>query len=243
MEKRLYINPPSLLRWQPKGERSAIIFLDLEAHYPDDNTIDLDLNIVFRPIAVKHGVLEKKYFYIGSTGARVGFEATDGQVKNYTRGTPFSVEYESTKTRSRGTAFKISPALETGGVKAEVFETTVEKNNQSTSSAKFSGFELALTTTDLRHGVEWTYIPPPGRVIGDYLEGNLDLHVEAFWKDIAKSGTIEWSPSDVRFFDSERRIIGSKPHKAFLMLYILATGREGRRVNSEATKINFKEMK
>jgi hypothetical protein len=221
MEKSLYINPPSLLRWQPKGARNDIIFLDLEAHYPNDNTIDWDLSVVFRPILVKHGLLEKKYFYIGSTGARVGFEATDGQVKNFTRGTAFNVEHELSKTSSRGIKFKLSPALESGGVKGEMFEVTADRNNQDTS----------------------TYVPPPGRVTSDFIEGNLDLHVEASWKGNARSGTIEWRPSDVRLFDSERRIIGSKPYKAFLMLYILATGKEGWGVNSEPTKISFKEIK
>jgi hypothetical protein len=243
MEKSLYINPPSLLRWQPKGARNDIIFLDLEAHYPNDNTIDWDLSVVFRPILVKHGLLEKKYFYIGSTGARVGFEATDGQVKNFTRGTPFNVEHELSKTSSRGIKFKLSPALESGGVKGEMFEVTADRNNQDTSTKKFAGSELELTTTDLKHGVEWAYVPPPGRVTSDFIEGNLDLHVEASWKGNARSGTIEWRPSDVRLFDSERRIIGSKPYKAFLMLYILATGKEGWGVNSEPTKISFKEIK
>src|SRR6202051_1184819 len=125
MEKLLYITPPSLLRWQPKDKRSEVVFLDLEPDFLDDDTIRLDLDIVFRPIPIKHGVIEKADFYIGSTGVRVAFEATGGKVKSYTRGTPFKVDYEKTVKRSRETAVKLSPGLEIGAeAKVEVGEVT-----------------------------------------------------------------------------------------------------------------------
>lgn len=73
MEKRLYITPPSLLRWRPKGERNDVLFLDLEPDFLDEKTIRLDLDIVFWPIPVKRGWVQKKDFYIGSTGALVEF--------------------------------------------------------------------------------------------------------------------------------------------------------------------------
>lgn len=244
MEKKLYITPPSLLRWQPKSQRKEVMFLDLEPDFLGEQTIRLDLNIVFRPIPLKQGWLEKADFYIGSTGARVGFEATGGEVKNYTRGTPLQVDYEKTYKRSRETAVKLSPGVKIGAeAKAELGEVTFGKDNESTFTAKFSGSELTLTDTYLGDGVEWEFVPPAGQVIHDYLAGNLNLYVEAFWNGDAKEGKIELRPSDVRFFNSERRLISSKMYKTWLMLYTLFRKKEGRGVNSEPTIINFKEIR
>jgi cold-inducible RNA-binding protein len=244
MEKNLYITPPSLLRWQPKGERKDVMFLDLEPDFLGENTIRLDLNIVFRPIALKQGWVDKADFYIGSTGARVGFEATGGQVKNYTRGTPLQVDHEKTYRRSRESAVNILPGITIGtNVKADLGTVSFRKETESTFTAKFSGSELALTDTFLGDGVEWEFVPPAGQVIHDYLAGNLHLYVEAFWNGDAKEGRIELRPSDVRFFNSERQIIGSKMHKTWLMLYTLFRRKEGRGINSEPTIISFKEIR
>lgn len=129
MEKRLYITPPSLLRWRPKGERNDVLFLDLEPDFLDEKTIRLDLDIVFWPIPVKRGWVQKKDFYIGSTGALVEFEATGGKVRNHTRGQPLKVDYETSYTRSRQAEVKISPGLEIGGdAKVELGEVTFGKD-------------------------------------------------------------------------------------------------------------------
>ncbi len=78
MEKRLYITPPSLLRWRPRGERSDVLFLDLEPDFLDEKTIRIDLNIVFWPISITRGWVQTKDYYVGSTGARVVFETVGG---------------------------------------------------------------------------------------------------------------------------------------------------------------------
>jgi hypothetical protein len=244
MEKRIYITPPSLLRWQPRDRRNDVVFLDLEPDFLNDNTIRLDLDIVFRPIPVKHGVFEKADFYIGSTAVSVTFEATGGKVKNYTHGTPFNVDYEKTIKRSRKTVVKLSPELEIGSeASVSVGEVTFDKDNDSTFTAKFSGSELVLTDTNLGYGVEWDFVPPTGQVIRDYLVGNLHLYVEALWNENAKAGKIILRPSNIRFFDSDRRVIGSKLYKAWLMLFILFKRKEGSAVNSDPTVINFKEVR
>jgi hypothetical protein len=99
-----------------------------------------------------------------------------------------------------------------------------------------------LSDTFLGYGVEWEFVPSAGQVIRDYLTGNLHLYVEAFWNGGAKAGTIELRPSDVRFFDSNRQIIGSKLYKAWLMLFLLTKGKKGKGVRSEPTIISFKEV-
>src|SRR5690242_5016053 len=114
MEKKLFIDPPSLLRWLPTENREEVFFLDIEADFPDENTIRLDLNIIFRPIPIRRGTLQTKDYYVGSTGARVVFEAFLGKVKSYTRGTLLKVDHENTSTYSRNASVKLSPKIENG---------------------------------------------------------------------------------------------------------------------------------
>jgi len=238
MEKRLYITPPSLLRWRPKGERNDVLFLDLEPDFLDERTMRLDLDIVFWPIPIKRGWVQKKDFYIGSTGARVEFEATDGKVKNHTRGQILKVDYETSYTRSRHAEVKISPGVTAGDIKVEPGEITFGKDKERTFAAKFSSFERTLADVELgEDAIHWEIALPNGPVIRDYLIGNLHLYVEAFWHGNAKEGTIELRPSDVLFFDSDRRIIDSKM-KALLMRFVL--GRKA--VNSKPLVVHFKEV-
>src|ERR687883_991845 len=101
MEKKLFIDPPKLLRWMPIEERNDAIFLDLEADFLDDHTIHFDLNVVFRPIPIRRGKLQTRDYYVGSTGARVIFEAFLGKVGGYTRAAPLKVGHKNTYTHSR----------------------------------------------------------------------------------------------------------------------------------------------
>lgn len=80
--------------------------MDLEPDFLDEKTMRIDLNVVFRPIAVRRGWLQKKDYYVGSTGARVVFDTEDGQVKNHTRGMAFKIDYENTYTHLRQAAVK-----------------------------------------------------------------------------------------------------------------------------------------
>src|ERR1044071_2384445 len=93
MGKTLLINPPKLLRWLPSEERNDAFFLDLEADFLDERTIRFDLNVVFRPIPIRRGKLQKRDYYVGSTGASVTFEAFLGKVGGYTPGKTLKVDY------------------------------------------------------------------------------------------------------------------------------------------------------
>jgi hypothetical protein len=83
-EKTLYITPPTLLKWLPRDKRNEVVFLDLEPDFLDEKTIRIDLNVVFRPIPIRRGTIRTRDYYVGSTGARVVFEAFLGNVKRYT---------------------------------------------------------------------------------------------------------------------------------------------------------------
>jgi hypothetical protein len=79
---------------------------------------------------------------------------------------------------------------------------------------------------------------PEGQLIRDYLIGNLYLYVESSWDDATKEGRIEVRPSDLQFFDSDRRVIGGGM-TALAMRFILR--RQGIRLNRESLIINFRE--
>jgi len=239
LEKKLLIDPPSLLRWLPTEERNDVLFLDLEPDFLDDRTIRLDLNIVFRPIPIRRGKLQTKDYYVGSTGARITFETFLGKVTNYTCGTPLKVDYEHTNTHSRKTSVKIAPAIEVGDkLIAKIGEVTFDKNVERVFTSRFSGAEKILSDVNLGHAVEWEIKLPDGQAVRDYLYGNLYLFVESSWDAVTKEGRIEVRPSDLLFFDSDRRVIGDRV-KALAMRYAL--WRQGIRLNRESLVVNFRE--
>jgi len=240
MEKKLYIDPPALLRWLPTEKRCEVLFLDLEPDFLDENTIRIDLNIVFRPIPVKRGSSQTRDYYIGTTGARVLFEAFDGKVQNYAKASPVKVDYEQSYTHSRHSEVSISPKIEAGkDVSLEVGAVSFSKNIERTFKSSFSGTERVLSDIDLGYGVEWELKLPAGQVIRDYLIGNLFLYVESSWNGQTKGGRIVVRPSDVLFFDSERRILGDGM-RALAMRFAL--WRQGIKFNSKSITINFKEL-
>jgi hypothetical protein len=207
-EKSLSITPRALLRWLPQEDRSnGVVFLDLEPHFIDEKTIRLDLNIVFRPIPIRRGTISTRDFYVGSTGARVVFEAFHGQVNQYTPAAILDVNYENTYKRSRSNAVKLSPQVEAGDAKANVGEITFTKDTESTFVTRFTASESVLSLAFLGNAVEWELVLPKHQALRDYLLGNLFLYVESSWDAETKEGMIEVRPSDIRFFDSERRVI------------------------------------
>lgn len=239
MGKKLLIDPPKLLRWLPREEQNGDFFLDLEADFLDERTIRFDLNVVFRPIPIRRGKLQKRDYYVGSTGASVAFEAFLGKVGGYTPGKTLKVDYENTYTHSRKASVKIAPKIESGKeFKGEVGEVTFDKNVQRSFTTRFSGAEKTLSDVYLGNRVEWEVKLPEGQLLREYLIGNLYLYVESSWDASTKEGKIEVRPSDFIFFDSNRRAIGGGM-KALAMRLIL--WRLGIRLNNESLIINFRE--
>lgn len=238
MDKKLFIDPPKLLRWLPREERNEVVFLDLEPDFLDEHTIRLDLNVVFRPIPIRRGKLQTRDYYVGSTGARVVFEAFLGKVKSYTRSTPLKVDYENTYTHSRNATVKIAPKIDSNVLKTEGGEVTFDKNIERAFTTRFSGAERTLSDVSFDDAVEWEIKLPEGQLIRDYLIGNLFLYVESSWGDTTKEGRIEVRPSDLIFFDSDRRVIGDKT-KALAMRYVL--WRRGIQLKRESLIVRFRE--
>jgi hypothetical protein len=207
-EKTLIITPPALLQWLPQEDRSnGVVFLDLEPDFIDEKTIRLDLNIVFRPIPIRRGRIRTRDFYVGSTGARVVFEAFRGQVKQYTPAAILDVNHENSYKRFRSNAVKLSPEVEAGDAKVNVGEITFTKDTESTFVTRFTASERVLSLAFFGNAVEWELVLPKRQALRDYLFGNLFLYVESSWDAETKEGMIEVRPSDILFFDSERRVI------------------------------------
>jgi hypothetical protein len=239
VKRKLFIDPPVLLRWVPKEERDEVLFLELEPDFLDENTIRIDLNVVFRPIPIRRGSLQTKDYYVGSTGARVLFETFDGKVKDYTKGSALKVNYESSYSRSRESDAELSPEVGGKNASLSIGEVSFSRGVKRTFKTSFSGNERVLSDIDLGYGVEWELKLPRGQAIRDYLIGNLFLYVESSWDCKNKGGRIVLRPSDILFFDSERRTIGDGI-RALAMRFVL--WRQGIRLNSKSVAINFKEI-
>lgn len=239
MAKRLYITPPLLHRWEPKGNRSDVISMDLEPDFLDDKTLRIDLNVMFRPISLtRRGWATTKDYYVGSTGARVVFETFNGKVKKYTPPATLKVNYENTYTRERSAAVKLSPKVEIqGGVQVDLGEVGFDRNVESSFATKFEGMERTLAVVNSEDGVEWELILSEKQALRDYLIGNLYLYVECSWARGRKEGTIELRASDVLFFDSHHRVIDGM--RAILMRFVLY--RQGKQLSRNKLAIRFEE--
>jgi hypothetical protein len=243
MQKTLYFYPPKLVRWLDEDSRNtSVLMLDIEPDFVDDNKIHLDLNIIFRSIPVTIGGLQSRDYYVGSTGARVTFKAIGGEVKKYTGPMTLTVDYEKTFTRARQSGVKVSPAVESSqGLKVNIGDITFQKDAERTFSFKFSSSERSLAPVCMRDSVEWEIALPKGeKAIRDYLFGNIYLFVDSEWSCEHKTGKIVARPSDILFFDSERRAIGG-PKVGLTMRYHL--WKQGIKVRKEDLEINFKETR
>jgi hypothetical protein len=236
--KTLFIDPPTILKWMPRENRNEVIFLDIDPDFIDENTIRIELNVVFRPIAIKRGLIQAKDYYVGSTGAHVIFETFSGQVKDYTRAMTMPVDYENTYKRGRKASVKLAPKIEAGEAKGEAGEIELAKDTECTFTTKFSGSERVLADVFLGKGVEWDFMLPPGQVLRDYVFGNLYLYVEASWDTKRKEGVIEVNASDISFFNSKRRLIANGVKAVGMRL---ALWRQGINLKRDGIVVNFRE--
>jgi hypothetical protein len=243
MNKTLYFFPPKLIHWlDDEFRKMSVLLLDIEPDFIDDNKIHLDLNIIFRSIPVKSGTLQCRDYYVGSTGARIIFKAIGGEVKDYTGPMTLTVDHEQTFERSRRSGVNVAPAIEGGKeLKAKVGEITFQKDAKRTFTLKFSSSERSLAPVFMHDTVEWEIALPKGeKAIRDYLFGNLYLYVDSEWACERKEGQVEVRPSDILFFDSERRAIGG-PKGSLVMLYKL--WKQGIKIRRDSLVINFREKR
>jgi hypothetical protein len=110
---------------------------------------------------------------------------------------------------------------------------------ESTFVTRFSASERVLSEAFFGNGVEWELILPERQALRDYLLGNLFLYVETSWDVETKEGMIEVRPSDILFFDSERRVIADRM-KAVAMRWALY--KQGIKLKRDGIIVNFKAV-
>ncbi len=242
VDTTLHISPPNLLPWlSRKQKENSIILLDLEADSKRSNTLNFHLNIVFNPISIRRGHLTRADFYIGSTGGEIVVDIANGIITDYTNSQTLNVNYSNTTTRRQTSALCLAPSLQSRENGAE-FElkagsVTFDVNSERTLSASFSGSERFLVAMLMDNTLKWVISLPRGeQVVRDFLIGNLYLHAECAWRGECRKGRIAVRPSDVRFFDADRRPLG--PKHSLLMQFAL--WRKGIRVlNKDGFELNF----
>jgi hypothetical protein len=229
----LVLCPPNIVPWLSNEVRNRnILLLDFDADLEDDETLRIDLNVVFNPIPIRRGRITSADYYIGSTGAEISLKAISGTIQQYTTGAKLDVHYSSTTTRLR----KVSLILKTNvGFGSINHDATEERSFTST----FASEERYLAPVHMGDTIKWVINLPRGeKAIRDFLIGNLYLFAMCAWSSQSKSGWVSIRPADIRFFDSKRRPLNSM--NSLLMWYVL--WKQGLKIeNSNGFKVHFKE--
>lgn len=211
MVASLQISPPSLAKWLDSDEQARNVMLfELEVDELAEKSLRFDLNVIFKPIRVPRGNLPRADWYIGSTGAEIYLEAFGGIVgENHTKGKPLQVNYKSTETWERKSAFTLAPEINikstSASAKAKLGDIVFKANSERRFESSFTCEERVLAHIHMENSVRWNIdLPKGGKAVRDFLFGNLYLRAECAWHDGPCHGRVTVRPSDIRFFDEER---------------------------------------
>lgn len=242
----LRISPPNILPWLSAEERRrTVVLFDFDADTECERTLRFTLNVIFRPISIPVGLVNQRDYYVGSTGADIFVETKDGSILQFTRGATLSVDYSNTTRRQRSSLVSLAPALKTkNGAKeleAKLGSITFGAEQEQVLAAKFSSEERALVAINLGDTIHWSVALPRGeRIIRDFLLGNLNLYAVCRWPRDPMRGRISARPSDVRFFDPDRRPLGAT--QSIVMAFVL--WRKGITVqNSDGMYVEFEAIR
>lgn len=103
---------PGILQWLNSDDRREnTVLLDFDADGDSDGNLRLDLNVIFKPLAVRRGTATRADYYVGSTGAEVSLQAFSGSVVDYTPSATINVDYSNATTRTRSHSLQITPSV------------------------------------------------------------------------------------------------------------------------------------
>lgn len=225
MDIHLQISPLNIIPWLSDEERnSSIVLLDFSADIENDKTLRLDLNVVFNPISVRRGIVNRVDYYVGSTGAEISIEATKGTIRDYTREATLNVKYSNTTKKQRQTTLTLTPIVKmkhgAKEIDAKPGVITQRASHENSFTVTFTSEERILSTSLMHDTIKWTIAEPRGaKAIRDFLIGNLYLFAKCTWLCSQRAGFVIVRPSDVLFFDASRQPL-SKIASIF-MQYIL----------------------
>lgn len=178
---------------------TAFIAASFHGELQPPGLIKLKVQIAFRPLPVKKGVVVVTECYIGTTGARVLVEATNATLQNLTSDSKVETQHEVAATD--GTTAIVSPSVKLSD--AEVSLGSVERAGSTTRKVSFSSGEALLVGTVLGpNAIQWSLRPHSGeKVVAEYLEGNLELLAHATWEGESYPTFLSSvEPRDRRFF-------------------------------------------
>jgi hypothetical protein len=221
----LTITPPATIPWlSPEEKKQSIVLVDIEADFVKQTNFRLDLNVIFNPLAITRRGITQADFYVGSTGAEITLQFDGYTIKDYTKNMTILAEHANSSTRRRISSLKISPGVKTssGAVSSEVKlgDISLERDEEKKFEVRFSCAECFLTSACMGSLVKWGLNLPRGeKVFRDFLFGNLYLFGDCDFTSSEICGSVSVRPSDVLFFDNERRVMSKL--KSISMLYVL----------------------
>lgn len=245
-ECTLFVDPPDIIPWMSHEIRQSSILLgdfcvdDISGHH-----VRVDVDIVFQPIRIRRAGTQKTDYYVGTAGAQIYVRATDGSIEGYTPESTLMTDYTNQHQRSRSSSVVVKPSSKQAGA-AQISQGVSASLSYNTSqvrthSVSFQSDERVLAPRHLGDEVIWEFSMPRGeKAVRDYLVGNLYLYANCTWQNNPKRGCVGWQPSDIRFFDSEKRLLS--PAKSIIMNYVL--WRQGTSIaytNGASVKFQIKE--
>jgi hypothetical protein len=211
------IDPWNLATWLKADDlRRRILILDLEIDALDERTLHFDLDVAFSQVSIRRGLLQPADYYIATKAAEIVFEVDDGSVIDWTKSKLIEVRYENVVKRSRRSEVTLAPKaqIKAGSLEIAVSPGSVKFNGEGETqrTASFSGVEGEITAIRSGNAVRWIIVLPRGeKATRDFRIGNLDFFALCRWQEGAvRRGQITVRPSDLSFFDNDRRPLTKK---------------------------------
>jgi hypothetical protein len=214
---------PNLSPWLSEDDRKRnVVLLDMCPDVPGTNRLRLDLNVIFSPIPVRHGLTQRADYWVAPTTVRVELVTKAATIGDHTEAIPLKATYKNSFSRAQSQTIKLSPSMQiptpAGPISASASEFSYQSQKQYTFETSYSGSEFVLTPTSYGDRIRWELVIPRGqKIIRDFLAGNLYLYGECDWTSLPLDGHIEVVP-DVRFFSPERHPLGQMQSLAMQLI-------------------------
>lgn len=213
------ITPPILIPWLTEDEKEKnILLLNLQIDAIKEDLIRLDLDIVFNPLSFRRGVVTRKDFYIGCSGAEIKIIFPNGNVTEYSKSKTLTVNYANSIDHQRASSTSLKPSLKfkDSASKSELnvsLGELVHKNSTVNNySVSFQNEERELAVITMDNSIKWFLSLPRGeKAIRDFIVGNLHLYsIFSTNKEEDYGGKVIIKPNDITFYDNDRRPLGFK---------------------------------
>jgi hypothetical protein len=218
----LRINPPGKVLKEMSAEEMARtpVLLGLDIEKSAAGVFKIFIEIVFQSIRLER-LFGQGNWYIGANQVDLKLWATGANITDYTQATTVTVTYTVIKSKKRATGAKIKPEVKGPlDTSASIGEIGVKLEKGEELQTMYSGTENELSVTKANDVVQWEKsMPHGGKIIRDYLHGNLSLWADCTWANGQdKTGEVDLYtfPS---LFDNDRKMYSRG--KSILMKWIL----------------------